>query len=91
MNGRIVFTSSRGLVGVGFPNKGKKGELGWEHIKDMKSGTVERTIIDDTMPGGPIKRTIVYQAPFERCDREEDYRIAWESFEKRFAKQEVKP
>nr|WP_197046251.1 N-6 DNA methylase [Planktothrix paucivesiculata] len=91
MNGRIVFTIRKGLVGVGFPRKGKKGELGWEDIKDMKSGTVERTIIDDTMPGGPIQRTIVYQAPFERCDREEDYRIAWESFEKRFAKQEVKP
>ncbi|MBD2195656.1 MULTISPECIES: Eco57I restriction-modification methylase domain-containing protein [Calothrix] len=84
-NGRIVFTISKGLVGVGFPRKGKKGEQGWEDIKDMKTGTVERTIIDDTMPGGPIERTIIYEAPFDRCDREEDYRIAWEAFEKRFA------
>ncbi|MBD2213063.1 N-6 DNA methylase [Nostoc linckia FACHB-104] len=89
-NGRIVFTISKGLVGVGFPRKGKKGEQGWEDIKDMKTGTVERTIIDDTMPGGPIERTIIYQAPFDRCDREEDYHTAWEAFEKRFAEQEVK-
>ncbi|WP_199326340.1 Eco57I restriction-modification methylase domain-containing protein [Nostoc parmelioides] len=89
-NGRIVFTISKGLVGVGFPRKGKKGELGWEDIKDMKTGTVERTIIDDTMPGGPIERTIIYEAPFDRCDREEDYHTAWEAFEKRFAEQEVK-
>jgi hypothetical protein len=75
-NGRIVFTISKGLVGVGFPRK---------DIKDMKTGTVERTIIDDTMPGGPIERTIVYEAPFDLCDREEDYRTAWEAFEKRFA------
>ncbi len=89
-NGRIVFTVSKGLVGVGFPRKGKKGELGWEDIKDMKSGTVERTITDDTMPGGAIERTIIYEAPFTLCNREEDYQIAWQSFEKRFAQEEVK-
>ncbi|MEO0967921.1 MAG: hypothetical protein AAFX80_06135, partial [Cyanobacteria bacterium J06639_18] len=82
-NGRIVFTVSKGLVGVGFPRKGKKGELGWEDIKDMKSGTIERTIIDDTMPGGPIERIITYEAPFSLCNREEDYHIAWEAFEVR--------
>ncbi len=89
-NGRIVFTISKGLVGVGFPRKGKKGELGWEDIKDMKTGTVERTIVDDTMPGGPIERTIIYQPPFDRCDREEDYHISWEAFEKRFANNDNK-
>ena len=82
-NGRIVFTVSKGLVGVGFPRKGKKGELGWEDIKDMTSGTVERTITDDTMPGGAIERTIIYEAPFTLCNREEDYQIAWEGFEVR--------
>jgi hypothetical protein len=91
MNGRIVYQAvGKGLTGIGFPRKGKKAELGWEDIKDMKTGTVERTIIDDTIPGGPIERTIIYQAPFDRCDREEDYHTAWEAFEKRFAEQEVK-
>ena len=86
MKGRIVFTNSKGLVGVGFPRnaKPKDGEpLGWEDIKDMKSGTVERTILDDTMPNGPIERTITYYAPFTRCDREEDYVIAWKAFTQR--------
>ena len=89
-NGRIVFTSSKGLPGVGFPRKAKKGETGWEDIKDMKTGTVERTIEDNTLPGGTVTRTIVYKAPFDRCDREEDYRIAWAAFEQRFANEEVK-
>jgi hypothetical protein len=50
----------------------------------MKSGTVERTIIDDTLPGGPRERTIVYKAPLNSCDREKDYETAWTEFEKRF-------
>jgi hypothetical protein len=86
-NGRIVFTSSKGLTGVGFPRKGKgKGsnrEDGWEDIQHMTSGTVSRTILDDTLPGGPVERTITYQAPFVRCDRVEDYKTAWAIFDKR--------
>jgi hypothetical protein len=81
MNGRIVFTNSKGLSGVGFPRKGKgrgsNKEIGWEDIKDMTSGTVSRTILDDTLPGGPVERTITYVAPWVRCDRVEDYRVAW--------------
>ena len=83
-NGRIVFTSSKGLPGVGFPRKARKGETGWEDIKDRSSGTVERTIEDNTLPGGAVTRTIVYEVPFDKCDREEDYRIAWAAFEQRF-------
>jgi very-short-patch-repair endonuclease len=82
-NGRIVFTTSKGLVGVGLPRKGnaKQNIIGWEDVKDMTEGTVEVTITDDTQPGGPIQRTIVYQAPFEKCDRVSDYRTAWAYFE----------
>jgi hypothetical protein len=83
-NGRIVFTASKGLSGVGFPRKGSgrgaNKTTGWEDIHGMASGTVSRTILDDTMPGGPMERTITYQAPFDRCDRVEDYRTAWEFF-----------
>lgn len=84
--GRIVFTISKGLSGVGFPRRGnpRGGEpVGWEDIKDMQEGTVSRTVVDDTLPGGPVKREIVYHAPFDRCDREEDYAIAWAEFERR--------
>jgi hypothetical protein len=84
-NGRIVFTSSKGLTGVGFPRKGSgrgaNKTTGWEDIAAMKTGSVSRTIIDDTLPGGPVERTITYEAPFDRCDRVHDYRIAWEFFE----------
>lgn len=73
-SGRIVYTKSKGLVGVGFATKE------WEDIQDLPSGTVERTILDDTMPGGPVERTIVYTAPFTGSDREADYAAAWAHF-----------
>lgn len=77
-NGKIVFTNNKGLTGVGLDRKT------WNSIKSMESGTYSHTITDDTMPGGPIKRTIVYEAPFDRCDREKDYEEVWRNFEERF-------
>jgi hypothetical protein len=74
-NGRIIYTKNRGLPGVGFKSKQ------WKKVKDKTSGTVERTVEDDTQPGGPAERTIVYEAPFDKCDREEDYVRAWRVFE----------
>lgn len=93
--GRIVFTASKGLPGVGLPRKAIKGEtcyatvdatgkrheglaLGWEDIHTMQSGTIERTVRDDTLPTGPFQRTIIYEAPFDTCDRETDYAIVWQ-------------
>ena len=84
--GRIVFTVSKGLPRVGFPRKADKKRgvsVGWEDIKDLKEGTVERTVNDDTISGGPAERTITYAAPFDRCNREADYRTVWREFEKR--------
>ncbi|MDM8536622.1 hypothetical protein QUF70_07710 [Desulfobacterales bacterium HSG17] len=77
-NGRIVFTCSKGLTGVGFTRPE------WNNIKDMQTGTVDRTITDDTLPGGPVERTITYEAPFDCCDREKDYEVVWVEFERRF-------
>ncbi|MCP4468208.1 MAG: SAM-dependent DNA methyltransferase [Halieaceae bacterium] len=100
--GRIVFTPSKGLVGVGLPRTARRADLnngvtygiesparnetgvalGWEDIRDLPTGSIVRkTFPDDTLPGGPIERTIEYQAPFVRPDREEDYRRAWAFFE----------
>ncbi|MGL5336280.1 MAG: hypothetical protein ACRC9R_09095, partial [Enterovibrio sp.] len=114
--GRIVFTSSKGLIGVGldrkfnkkntfttaikegvFANRAKgKGceaepwtesdvQLGWEDISELKSGKVCKTFMDDTQPGGPVERTIEYVAPFDKCNREQDYETAWAAFSARFA------
>lgn len=110
-NGRIVFTASKGLVGVGLPRKAgkrdadctvrlpdgttKTGRFGWEDVQptldqngssqpQVPDGTViERPILDDTQPGGPIHRTIQYTAPFTLADREADYRVAWAFFQNR--------
>jgi hypothetical protein len=73
--GRIVFTCSKGLPGVGFSRPE------WERIKAMTSGVVTRTVQDDTLPGGPRERVIEYVAPFDRCDREADYATAWKFFD----------
>ncbi len=78
-NGRIVWTNSKGLIGVGLANR-----KDWDEVKDYKEGqTVSKTFMDDTQPGGVVERTIVYEAPFEKFSREEDYEIAWRVFEKR--------
>ena len=91
--GRIVFTSSKGLPGVGLPRKAVKTDrsytleaagkternipLGWEDIRTLKAGAIRRQITDDTQPNGPIRREVEYVAPFTRCDREIDYQVAW--------------
>lgn len=76
-NGRITFTTNRSMVGVGYDRKT------WEkEVKDAPAGKkFYRTIMDDTMPGGPVERIIEYVAPFDRCDREQDYETAWKFFE----------
>ena len=100
INGRIIFSPRSNKFTV--PRKADKKAtpykiviegketiekpLGWEDIKDMQSGEIHRTIMDDTMPSGPIERTIIYIAPFAKCDREKDYEIAWAEFERRSIK-----
>lgn len=61
----------------------------WENgIKGAPAGQkFYRPIIDDTMPGGPVERTIEYVAPFDHCDREQDYETAWKFFEEKYGKE----
>ena len=69
--GRIVFTVSKGLPGVGFTRPE------WNAIKDMKSGSVNRSVLDTTLPTGPLERVIEYTAPFTLQNRETDYATVW--------------
>lgn len=67
--GNIVFTCSKGLVGVGVDRPE------WNQIKDMKAGeTYEHTITKSELYRG---EKVTYYAPFDKCDRVEDYRRAW--------------
>lgn len=71
--GNIVFTVSKGLVGVGLDRPD------WERIKDMPAGeTYEHTITKSELYYGD---KVTYYAPFEKRDRVEDYKRAWEWFE----------
>ena len=106
-NGRIVFTISKGLAGVGLPRKSKRSDPviklissnglesdieGWDDIlarqqagKLPGGSAVSTWAMDDTQPGGPVRRERKYVAPFALANREEDYRIAWEFFERKKA------
>lgn len=74
--GNIVFTCSKGLVGVGLDRSD------WEKIRDMQEGEIyTHTITKSELYQG---QQVVYHAPFAKCDRVEDYKRAWVHFEKRF-------
>ena len=97
-NGRIVFTPSKGLPGVGLPRKAAKGDtsctlttpdgtreditLGWEEaLGYSKDLTIVRHTADDTQQGGTARLQAVYCGPFDRPEREGDYRAAWRASE----------
>ena len=63
-----------------------RGTGNWDGtVKNAPEGYVfTRTITDDTQPGGPVQRTIEYVAPFDKCDREQDYETAWKFFEEKY-------
>ena len=82
--GRIVWTCSKGLPGVGYLNeKGKSpGRKEWESILETSPSELVCTAIDDTRPGGPYTVERRFVGPFFKCDRIEDYKRAWAHFEK---------
>jgi len=75
-SGRIVFTTNRSLTGVGVER------AVWEkEVRHLQPGEQwSRTVTDDTLPNGPVERTITYTAPFTSCSREDDYVQAWAYF-----------
>jgi hypothetical protein len=83
-NGRIVWTCSKGLPGVGYLNeKGKSpGRKEWESILESNPSELVCTAVDDTMPDGPKTVERRFVGPFFKCDRIEDYKRAWAHFEK---------
>ena len=94
-NGRIVFTPSKGLPGVGLPRKAVKGDtsftlttpegtkagiaLGWEDVRDLREGTITRNVTDDTTTAGAGSTDIAYHAPFDNSTRESDYDASWQT------------
>ncbi len=85
--GRIVWTCSKGLPGVGHlvqDNRGdwkSPGGAAWEAILASKRDELVSQAIDDTQPGGPREVTRRFIGPFTRCDRVEDYKRAWAHFD----------
>lgn len=86
--GKIVFTCSKGLTGVGL-DRPKWNEIRGEQKDDNTflgaSDTYTHTIdpSKSELYGGQQQ---VFKAPYTRCDRIADYRKAWAHFEKVFNK-----
>ena len=71
--GNIVFTCSKGLTGVGVDRPV------WKEIQHLQAGeTYVHTIEKSELYRG---KEVHYYAPFDKCDRVEDYRQAWAHFE----------
>ncbi|HEX7764741.1 MAG TPA: hypothetical protein VF433_14175, partial [Cellvibrio sp.] len=83
-NGRIVWTSSRGLPGVGWlDERGKSpSRANWEKVLADNPAELTCTAIENTLPGGQRPVTRHFAGPFTQCDRIEDYRHAWAHFER---------
>ena len=85
--GKIVFTCSKGLTGVGL-DRPKWNEIRGEQKDDNTfigtSDTYTHTIdpSKSELYGGQQQ---VFKAPYTRCDRIADYRRAWAHFEKIFS------
>ena len=94
--GKIVFTCSKGLTGVGLDRKrnAKTGMLGWEDIRgeQIDENTYAGTSPTHTHTIDPAKSELyggqqqTFVAPYTRCDRIADYRTAWAHFENIFNK-----
>jgi hypothetical protein len=61
-HGRTVYLDGDTAYGLSTPE--------WRKQRDKDRIIVEKT--DDTLPTGHHAQTIVYDAPFDKCDREED-------------------
>ena len=85
--GTIVFTCSKGLTGIGLDRSE------WENITEeinsmqrkLKTGdTYRHTITKSELYQG---KQVTFYAPFDKCDRLEDYKIAWKYFENIFSQE----
>jgi len=75
--GAIVYTTNKGLVGIGLDRSD------WEEVRNNREGeTVKYKITKSELYYG---KEVIYHPPFQKCDRVEDYKKAWAHFEKVFA------
>jgi hypothetical protein len=90
-NGRIVWTASKGLPGVGWLNeKGKSpGRREWDEILTLNPAELRCKATVDFLPGGPRVVERIFEGPFDICNRVDDYRRAWVYFAGQKAKEMV--
>lgn len=83
--GRVTYSRKKAYKTLAYA---ENSAAEFEKIKHAPAGAVfTRTVMDDTLPGGPHERTVEYHAPFDCCDRVEDYRTAWAFFEAKYGQE----
>ena len=81
--GNIVFTCSKGLTGIGVDRPV------WNQMRELKAGETYTHTIDPAKSELYGGQKVTYYAPFDKCDRIEDYKRAWAHFEKVFSQKNV--
>ena len=82
VTGNIVYTTnSQGLKGIGISTEE------WLRISDYKAGETYKCIM--ARNALYCDKKVTYSAPFEKCDRVEDYKVAWAHFENIFKEEGV--
>ena len=52
--------------------------------EEYNVGTVKQIITESYSSDEEVEKMICYEAPFNKCDREDDYKIAWDYFSKKY-------
>lgn len=78
-NGKIIFTSNKGLFGVGIDRKE------WEKVRISNESQFVKKVLDEATSDGK-EYTYVFNAPFIKCNREEEYKLVWDTFYEKYKK-----
>jgi hypothetical protein len=82
-NGRIVWTCSKGLTGVGWldENGRSPGRAAWLKLLATNPAELTCNARINFLPNGPHTVQRRFVGPFTTCDRVADYRRAWKHFD----------
>jgi hypothetical protein len=82
-SGRIIWTASKGLPGIGYLEDGRKPSRGrWDQILASGATHLECEATIDFLPGAPQRIRRTFEGPFDARNRIDDYKRAWAYFEK---------
>ena len=79
--GRIVWTCSKGLPGIGYFEEGQTQPPTVGTDFNVRTDGPQMRSRHNYLPGSPKRVARTFEGPFDVCDRVEDYKRAWAYFE----------